>query len=138
MIPQSTFLIYKNAIKSNEIRQDPLPIKGCMELHMLCFDLDGSIQAKVNTCSCDECLLGKFISCSEEKGYTVVAIDNDTSDSDSDIEYEMEDFSEEPEFDSEIYEIRKENIIDIVKEGNTIALYSPPYANVSVVLNSVD
>ena len=41
----------------------------------------------------------------------------------------MEDFSEEPEFDSEIYEIRKENIIDIVKEGNTIALYSPPYAN---------
>ena len=51
-------MICKYGIIANEIKQDPLPIKGCMELHMLCFDLDGSIQAKVNMCSCDECLLG--------------------------------------------------------------------------------
>ena len=56
---------------------------------------------------CNECLLGIFISCSEEKGYTAVAIENDTSHRNSDIEHEMDDSCEEPEFDNKVYELRK-------------------------------
>ena len=68
----------------------------------VCFDLDGSVQAKANMCSCKECLLGNLISCGGENGYIVIAIKNDTSHNDSDrnIEYEIDNFCEEPEFDS--------------------------------------
>ena len=122
------YLIDKNDIKANKIT-DPLPIKGCMGLHMISFDIDGRVQGKVNLCSCNECIQGNFVSYFDEKGYVVnVTVDDSSSCSDL-SEYEMDDFSEEPEIDSEIYEIRNENVLEMVNEGNTIALYSPSYAN---------
>ena len=45
-----------------------LPIEGCVGLHMIAFHPDGRIETKVNMCSCNACLLGKFTTCQEEPG----------------------------------------------------------------------
>ena len=45
--------------------KDTLPIKGISEMRMLAFFSDGSVQAKVNVCSCDNCKTGNFAHCRE-------------------------------------------------------------------------
>ena len=45
-----------------------LKINGCMKLHMTCFSPNGNMTAKVNFCSCDACVKGKFLKCLLEKG----------------------------------------------------------------------
>ena len=62
--------------------QDPLALEetkikvkipGCVKhaYHMICFYPSGKILAKVNICSCDHCLLGRFDLCKIEKGIIV-------------------------------------------------------------------
>ena len=77
------------------------PIPGCLKdtLHMLCFNPSGTILQKVNICSCEDCLEGRFIDCANEKGryvqgYDMSDDDCDDNDSDSDIEYEMDEFGD--------------------------------------------
>ena len=56
-------------IKAEEIlklRQEggkSVKIPGCMAIHMLCFNPDGSILQKTNICSCSDCLAGNFDHC---------------------------------------------------------------------------
>ena len=47
----------------------PAKIPECVKkvYHMLCFNQDGLILAKINTCSCTECLERKFLDCSFER-----------------------------------------------------------------------
>ena len=52
----------KRKIKSS------LVLKNCMKFHMMAFHPDGSVQTKVNMCSCAECLQGDFIDCLLERG----------------------------------------------------------------------
>ena len=47
----------KRKIKSS------LVLKDCMKFHMITFHPNGSVQTKVNMCSCAECLQGDFIVC---------------------------------------------------------------------------
>ena len=52
----------------------PLPIKCSTKLH-ICFHANGSVQAKVNLCSCSICLVGDFVKCPYEKGSMVLVGD---------------------------------------------------------------
>ena len=68
-------------------------IPGCVKnaLHMICFNPDGSIVAKVNICSCIQCLEGNFDACPNEKGQYIYSNDEDDDDyeTDSDVELVM-------------------------------------------------
>ena len=105
-----------------------LPIPVCMSFHMLCFQHDGSVLAKTNLCSYDDCLLGNFLQCSIERGLCFnVDTEEDDSDSDSDDEYEGEDdFGDDIEDDNlEKYELRSETVLEVLEKGSVVALFSP-------------
>ena len=60
-----------------------LKIKGCMKYHhMISYHPDGSVQAKINICSCDVCTEGNFIHCPYEKG-TIVCVGDEEYDNES-------------------------------------------------------
>ena len=52
---------------------------------MICYHSDGSIEIKINVCSCENCLIGDFVNCIDEKGTFIPAkhFDNEPSDSES-------------------------------------------------------
>ena len=106
----------------------PIKIPGCVTnaYHMLCSNPDASILAKIHICSCTECLEGKFLDCSFEKGHTVVTSESHLSDdeSDSDVEYEDDEFVPADD-ENELYELRSENVQLVVKRGSIVALFSP-------------
>ena len=111
--------------KHREDKQ-PLPIKFCREKHMISFFPDSSIQTKVNLCSCLECLKGNFIGCSYESGKIIYTNCSDDECSDnSDEEIENEDLYCE-ETVTEENEMRAECIVDVVRPGAYVALFSPP------------
>lgn len=59
---------------------------------MLCFYPSGKILAKIDICSCENCLVGDFDLCPIEKGVEI-SQGNSVNDSDSDtsyVEYENE------------------------------------------------
>ena len=97
-------------------------IKGCMKLHRLSFFPDGSIQSKINICSCKSCVEGDLVSCLTEKGKTVQQV-TEVSDDDSTTESEFEnDYDDES--DAEAYELRSESVNSVLTKNTTIALYS--------------
>ena len=57
-----------NEVSVHQNQKKSLKIKGCRSLHMILFDSDGSVQTKINICSCPHCLVGDFINCVDEKG----------------------------------------------------------------------
>ena len=61
--------------KMNEYMKskESFPIKGCMKdaLHMLCFNPNGSVLTKANICSCEDCIVGDFLKCSDERGKAI-------------------------------------------------------------------
>ena len=105
----------------DEIRKDKdeFKIKDCQAQHMISYFPDGQVQGKVNMCSCDSCLKGKFTYCTVEMG-TVIQHSDDGSDYDSDYaEYENEDHSEELLAESIV---RGDSVLDAIAVGNIIAL----------------
>ena len=103
----------------------PLIIKGCRKLHMLSFFPDGSIQSKINICSCKSCIEGDFVSCLTEKGKTVQQVTG-ASDDDSTTESEFEnDYDDDnTESDAEVYKLRSESVNSVLAKNTTITLYS--------------
>ena len=75
-------------IKSFKNDNSPLIIKGCLKIHMLSFFPDGSIQSKINICSCKSCIKCGFVSCLTEKGKTVQQV-TEPSEDDSTTESEF-------------------------------------------------
>ena len=94
---------------------------------MICFHLDGSIQAKENICSCEKCIEGDFIGCVSEKGRVVYQSSEIKGDS-NDEEDESDDENEVEESDNvqeeEDYEIRGSNIMACITKNSVIALFS--------------
>ena len=62
-------------------------INGYMQLHMICFSPNGNVTAKVNLCSCDVCIEGKFFECIVKKG--LYLIENFDVDSGKDTEVKI-------------------------------------------------
>ena len=109
--------------KISQSRNDsPLVIKGCRKLHMLSFFPDGSIQSKVNICSCNSCIEGEFISCLIEKGKSVQLV-TEASDDDDSAESEFENDFDEEETDTEAYELRSESVNSVLTKNTSIALF---------------
>ena len=101
-----------------------LKIPGCIKnsYHMICFFPSGKILAKINICSCENCLVGNFDLCPIEKGIEISqgnSVDDSDSDTDSDVEYENE---ENTVVDTEPYELRSEAVLQITKPADIIAL----------------
>ena len=109
----------------------PLKITGCVKdsYHMICFNPNGSILTKINICSCYDCLEGKFMDCSLEKGKLLMGGEADDEDysSNSDVEFEDDEFGN-VDHEMEQYEMRSESVIQVVKPGSVVALFSPPNA----------
>ena len=89
----------------------PFIIKGCRKLHMLSFFPGGSIQSKINICSCKSCIKGDFASCFSEKGKTVQQV-TEASDDDSTTESKFEnDYDDDDaESDAEAHKLRSESV----------------------------
>ena len=109
-------------------KNSALPIPKCQEKHMFAFFPDGSVQAKINMCSCLKCLRRLFVDCPHEKGCLVYAgiMNTDFSDyenTDEDSDEEKDDVEEEDC--TEAYELRSESVLDIIQKDSIIALYSP-------------
>ena len=101
-----------------------VPIKGSRSYHMMSFKPDGTILCKVNMCSCNDCLLGNFLDCVIEPG-KIFRADLGEEDEDSDIEYEDQDaFGEDIHEVMEKYELRSISVLEVVDEGDVVALYS--------------
>ena len=120
------FLIEPEKINERREGKLPLPIKFCREKHMISFFHDGSVQTKINICSCEECLKGEFVKCSYEAGKSQVindcSDDEECSEFDSDEEIENEDLCYEDVIEEN--EIRADCVIDVVQPGSHVALYS--------------
>ena len=123
------FLIDKDEV-TEKIKSKPLLIiKDCMEKHMLAFSPDVYVQRKVNICSCNVYIKGKFTSCSHEvakKLFFNYDSDEETSGSESDEEFECENIIDNEEDTAEENEIRADCVVDAVEPGSYIALYSSP------------
>ena len=123
------FLLSPETIMTNEITEDPLIIKDCMKKHMICFYPNGTIQTKVNVCSCRFCFEGDFLSCATEKGKILTndgdipSDDEELSDYDSDADSETEN-EDDSDDETELYELRAESVNSIITKNSTIALYS--------------
>ena len=94
---------------------------------MVAFFPNGSVQSKVNICSCRQCLIGNFTECPSELGkikYAGVPLIGSDSESDDDSDIEDCEPDEDFEDETESYELRSESVFAIEK-GSTIALYSP-------------
>lgn len=123
------FLLDPEDISVKRGKKSPLPIKSCREKHMIAFFPNGSIQTKINICSCAECIKGEFINCSHESGkiiYTNDCSDDEDSDDTDYEECETEDCCYDESVVTEENEIRAECVIDAVNPGSFIALYASP------------
>ena len=89
---------------------------------MICFFPDGSIQTKVNICSCNFCLQGDFISCTTEKGNIFQLSTTEASDDESDDSDDNEEYGDNDDDGSnhELYELRAESVNSIVSKDSTI------------------
>ena len=111
--------------ESFKSHNSPLIIKGCRKLHKLSFFPYGSIQSKINICSCNSCIKDDFVSCLTEKGKTVQQV-TEASDDDSTTESELEDDYDDgdTESDTGAYKLRSESVNSVLTKNTTIALYS--------------
>ena len=96
---------------------------------MICFYPNGTIQTKVNVCSCQFCFEGDFLSCATEKGKILTndgdipSHDEELSDYDSDADSETEN-EDDSDDETDLYELRAESVNSIITKNSTIALYS--------------
>ena len=65
------FILSPEEISKFVIDDSPSSITNYMKLHIIHYFPNGSIQSKVNICSCASCIEGEFISCLIEKGKIV-------------------------------------------------------------------
>ena len=76
-------------------------------------------------CSCVECLLGNFLECSVEPGKLYSGEEGSDDDYDSDMEYKDEDaFGDSVDENMEKYELRSDSVLEVLGEGDVIALFS--------------
>ena len=96
-----------------------------MKLHMISYFSNGSIQLKVNICSCASCIEGEFISCLIEKGKIVYVVDegSDNDDNGDSSESEFENDVSDDESEIEAYELRAENVYSVLNKNKTTACF---------------
>ena len=120
-------LLSINDIEKRRSTKSSLPIKGCLQYHMLCFSSGGKVTGKLNICSCNNCLEGEFLLCIYEKGIIIYSdVDDSGSETDNDEIDNDEEFEEDDIIDSneqELYEMRSDSVLGVISRGGVIALY---------------
>ena len=116
------FLFSVESIAENRKFDGSLKIEGCRDIHMIAFSPDGTVATKINICSCSSGIIGEFQECLEEKGKLIFHKYNESSDSDSEDDGCEPEESDDTE--SELFELRSENIFSIISKGSVIALYT--------------
>ena len=100
-------------------------IDSCQKLHMIAFNADGTIQKKVNLCSCEMCLTGDFLRCPIEAGVKISYGNMESEDEDScDEDPEGESEAEDDDVEFEELELRAECVFDVIEVGSYVALFS--------------
>lgn len=107
-----------------------LKIKGCKRARMMSYGVDGTVQIKNSTCSCEKCLRGNFLHClfseSNDQSYlrkvTVIKADSDDDTIADDSEVLIDDGYED---DEEIEVVLDERS---VLAGSVVALFTPQSA----------
>ena len=95
--------------------------------HMISFHPDGSILSKVNLCLCTACLQGNLLNCLIEKGNLHCGESDEYGNDET--EYDDDEFGDEIIDDSaERYELRSDCILQVIKKGCVVALFSPTNA----------
>ena len=119
------FTIEKEELDEGRKDKSSFPIKGCQSQHMFSFFPSGEVQSKVNICSCEECLVGKFTQCVTEPGKIVQhAYEGYSDDSDSN-DFEADDGAESEDDETEAIELRGGTILEAIAVGNIIGLLTP-------------
>ena len=118
-------IITPKEISKFVIDDSPLSITNCMKLHMISYFSNGSIELKVNICSCASCIEGEFISCLIEKGKIVYVVDegSDNDDNGDSSESEFENDVSDDESEIEAYELRAENVYSVLNKNKTTACF---------------
>ena len=116
-------LVHISELEKRRTNNDQLVIKQSRDQHILVFKPDGSIQSKVNLCSCEQCIKGDLIYCKCEKG---VLICNGDAESDEEEEDDNENGVVQTSNDKEVEEneMYGSNILDVITTGSVVALYS--------------
>ena len=104
--------------------KESFKIKCCQKQHMLSFFPSGEVQGKINLCSCEKCVIGKFTQCLSEKGIFITGSlydEQSGEESDSEEEFESDDFADDDDGDED-YQIRGDSVFATIDEGKTIAI----------------
>ena len=127
------YFVTETEIEAQKLKKTSLPIKGSGQMHMISYFPDGTVQSKVNLCSCVKCSSGLFVNCvTGEKGrveYSGLSAEDDSGICDSDCDendFGEDDCEEDDLDDMEVYELHSNSVLDIVEKGDIIALFSPP------------
>ena len=116
----------------------PRPLAGCTKLHMIVFNIDGSVQVKQNICDCEMCFSGEFDKCkyndpedvhSEEAREEEDAEDEDDIGNGEDDDYEDDEAERNARF---------EMMCELIQPGQVIALRTPPEEKESFYLVAVN
>ena len=124
-IKKHYYLLSESEIEEKRKAKGTLVLKDCQKFHMTAFHLNGSVQTKVNMCSCDDFLKGNFIDCLLKPGNMLShgQLGIHKSDSESDEEFEYEDDDMTTEADIEAYELRADCVFNVLQRGSFIALF---------------
>ena len=90
-------------------------------MHMIAYHPDGSIQSKVNLCSCEQCIDVEFISCLVEKVWLFNMHRMQVKMIQQDLEVDID---KDDDQETEMYELWAESITSVISKGSTIALYT--------------
>ena len=86
---------------------------------MMAFHPNGSVQVKVNICSCEACILGDLVNCIDEPGKVFFV---ESGEEDYELDFEEVDMVEDEC--QEEYEMRSSTVLEIIEKGDVVALYS--------------
>lgn len=92
--PCKKYFLVDLAQINNHRSKTSMKIKGCWKQHMISYCPDGTVQTKINVCSCEYCLRGRFFDCLDENGVYIPysnhesanETDSNTDESDNDFD----------------------------------------------------
>ena len=70
-------ILVENLVMRCQVDGNPMEITGCMNQHLIIFEIEKKDSCKEYICDCTCCLQFDFKNCSDEK-----AVDNDENDAD--------------------------------------------------------
>ena len=119
------YTIEAQDLQESRQKKSSFPIDGCQAQHMFSFFPNGEVQAKLNICSCENCILGKFVSCFSEPGKIIEHGEDISSCSSDSEEVEVDDHAVDSDSEFDAVEIIGDTVFGAIAVGNVIGLLTP-------------